>query len=158
MNWEAIGAVGEIIGAGAVVVTLIYLSTQLRQNTRTVEHSIQRGVYQDGNAWLEKIIENPELAELYRAGMREEELSSNDRFRFGLLVGQLFMHWNHAYETGAFDIVDNAQIPGLLAQTGGANWWKRASSTGSVSFHPDFVDFVNRKLAEVQGAGDESKL
>jgi hypothetical protein len=30
MNWEAIGAVGEILGAAAVVGTLIYLASQVR--------------------------------------------------------------------------------------------------------------------------------
>ena len=30
MNWDAIGAVGEIIGAVAVVVTLVHLSRQIR--------------------------------------------------------------------------------------------------------------------------------
>ena len=32
MNWEAIGAVGEITGAAAVVVTLGYLARQIRQS------------------------------------------------------------------------------------------------------------------------------
>ena len=30
MNWEAIGAIGEILGAMAVVMTLVYLATQVR--------------------------------------------------------------------------------------------------------------------------------
>jgi hypothetical protein len=30
MNWEAIGAIGEIVGAVAVVATLIYLANQIR--------------------------------------------------------------------------------------------------------------------------------
>jgi hypothetical protein len=30
-NWDAIGAVGEIIGAGAVFLTLAYLATQIKQ-------------------------------------------------------------------------------------------------------------------------------
>ena len=34
MNWDAIGAIGEIVGAGAVVVTLIYLSLQIRETSR----------------------------------------------------------------------------------------------------------------------------
>ena len=34
MNWEAIGAVGEILGAGAVVVTLGYFGRQLTQANR----------------------------------------------------------------------------------------------------------------------------
>ena len=39
MNWEAIGAVGEVVGAIAVVATLVYLATQIRQNTKTVKNS-----------------------------------------------------------------------------------------------------------------------
>ena len=30
MNWEAIGAAGEVLGAVAVFVTLVYLATQIR--------------------------------------------------------------------------------------------------------------------------------
>jgi hypothetical protein len=39
MEWEAIGAIGELIGATAVVLTLIFLAVQLRQNTKAVEDS-----------------------------------------------------------------------------------------------------------------------
>ena len=37
MNWEAIGAVGETVGALAVLVTLVYLAVQIRQNTKAVQ-------------------------------------------------------------------------------------------------------------------------
>jgi len=37
MNWEALGAIGEIVGAVAVVVTLVYLAVQIRQNTRSAK-------------------------------------------------------------------------------------------------------------------------
>lgn len=33
MNWEAVGAFGEIIGALAVLITLIYLSVQIRESS-----------------------------------------------------------------------------------------------------------------------------
>jgi len=36
MNWDAIGAVAEALGALAVVVTLLYLSTQIRQNSKVI--------------------------------------------------------------------------------------------------------------------------
>ena len=39
MNWEAIGAVGEVLGAVGVIATLGYLAVQIRQNTRTVKSS-----------------------------------------------------------------------------------------------------------------------
>ena len=39
MNWEAIGAVGEILGALAVVGTLAYLATQVRYAKATATDS-----------------------------------------------------------------------------------------------------------------------
>lgn len=39
MNWEAISAVGEILGASAVLITLIYLAVQIRQNTAAGVHT-----------------------------------------------------------------------------------------------------------------------
>ena len=34
MNWEAIGAIAELLGAFGVIASLIYLATQIRQNSR----------------------------------------------------------------------------------------------------------------------------
>jgi hypothetical protein len=36
MNWEAIGAIGEVVGALAVIATLLYLAVQIRQNTKAI--------------------------------------------------------------------------------------------------------------------------
>ncbi len=33
MNWDAVGAIGEVIGAAGVVVTLVYLALQIRRNS-----------------------------------------------------------------------------------------------------------------------------
>jgi hypothetical protein len=33
MRWDAVGAIGEILGALAVVATLFYLARQIRHNT-----------------------------------------------------------------------------------------------------------------------------
>ena len=52
MNWEALGAIGEIVGAVAVIATLGYLAVQIRQNTRSVRAATLQSV----------------LARVYRAG------------------------------------------------------------------------------------------
>ena len=36
MNWTVVGAIGEVLGAVAVVVSLVYLSRQVHQNTTAV--------------------------------------------------------------------------------------------------------------------------
>ena len=35
--WEAIGAIGEVLGALGIIVTLVYLAMQIRQNTLAME-------------------------------------------------------------------------------------------------------------------------
>ncbi len=39
MNWDAIGAIAELLGAVGVIASLVYLATQLRQNTRATRAS-----------------------------------------------------------------------------------------------------------------------
>ena len=64
MNWEAIGAISEVVGAAGVIFTLIYLAMQ---------HIIQGSV--DHNR---AIADNPELAALLNKSVDEPELLSND--------------------------------------------------------------------------------
>ena len=34
LNWDALGATGEILGAAGVLITLIYLASQVRQSAK----------------------------------------------------------------------------------------------------------------------------
>jgi len=42
MNWDAIGAVGELLGSLAVLVTLVYLSLQIRNARDELKHTIRQ--------------------------------------------------------------------------------------------------------------------
>ena len=44
MNWEAIGAVGEVVGAIGVIATLGYLAVQIRQNSNVVRSSTRQAI------------------------------------------------------------------------------------------------------------------
>ena len=37
MNWDAVGAIAELVGAIAVLITLLYLARQIAQNRKSVE-------------------------------------------------------------------------------------------------------------------------
>ena len=52
MNWEAIGAIGEVLGAAAVVVTLGYLAVQIRQNSQAVKNSAAQSLLSEANGSL----------------------------------------------------------------------------------------------------------
>ena len=49
MNWEAIGAISEFVGATAVVLTLVYVAIQIKQNTATSRAQIQ--CFQSTPSW-----------------------------------------------------------------------------------------------------------
>ena len=154
MNWDAIGAIAEAVGALGVIITLVYLTFQLRQNTKAIEHATFRGVLDDANQWQYRVIDSPEIAALYIAGMRGDDLSSSDRLRFGLMMNTLFGHWGHAFEAGNFDIVNTSQIAGVLSQPGGASYWKRAIDNKTISLPPEFVRFANKVIEEMESKKD----
>lgn len=143
MNWDALGALGEIVGAAVVVVTLIYLAVQTRQNTEAVRHAFARGVMEDANAWRFKIVENPEVSELFRNGLRDPEtLGANDKYRFRVLLDALHFHWQHAVQSGV--PIPKAVITRVLSQPGGVWYWSRARGV----LTPEFVGFIESQLSE----------
>jgi hypothetical protein len=82
MNWEAIGALGEVVGAAAVVLTLVFLAIQLRQNTIATRESnrLERLAAIDRhtdsvNRIRNTLASNGERAEIYRKAMRDEALT-----------------------------------------------------------------------------------
>ena len=77
MNWEAAGAIGEIIGATAVFVSLLYLAIQIRQSTalaRTQYHTNSVAIFAPFSDWKSA---NPRV---FREGMKDfESLNADDR-------------------------------------------------------------------------------
>ena len=72
MDWGAIGAIGEILGAIAVVATLLYLAKQTRVNTRAVI-STSRSASTIAISEIDRsIAQDPELAKLVYKSMQAE--------------------------------------------------------------------------------------
>lgn len=98
MNWNAMSAIGDIIAAIAVVISLIYLAIQVRQNTRQISRSIRMSQlsafernFESGNRAREFFLLNPELFALYKKGWKSYvQLESADKIRFGLMLRNVF--------------------------------------------------------------------
>ena len=68
MNWEAIGAVGEIVGACAVLVTLVYPALQIRQNTTQARAASHHAMSDSLNQINVLFAENSEVSVLWLKG------------------------------------------------------------------------------------------
>ena len=64
MNWDAIGAVGEVVGAITVLVTLIYLARQVRQSNRIAIASAEIALREAANGIYKSITDESEYASL----------------------------------------------------------------------------------------------
>jgi hypothetical protein len=64
MNWDAIGAIGELVGAAAVVGTLFYLAIQIRLSNRFAERQSRQELISSNIQFHEILVSNPELVSI----------------------------------------------------------------------------------------------
>ena len=105
MNWEAIGAIGEILGAVAVLVTLVYLTTQIRQNTQTTRAKTYSSTTDGWHNYMQgQTVEDIDL--LISLARKPSELSDAEFYRAYYLCRVLFRRMEHDYyqfKAGTFE-------------------------------------------------------
>ncbi len=83
MNWDAIGAIAELLGAVGVIASLVYLAGQIRQNTRATRGATYQdlvGLFHQGQV---NVANDAEVSELLRIGMQDSsQLNEADGYRF----------------------------------------------------------------------------
>ncbi len=93
MNWEAIGAVGEVLGAIGVIVTLGYLAVQIRQSTKATKVTNYNEAIHHATAMMMHITKDEEISRIWRLGREgSEELAGEDKERFSNLMIAYFNH------------------------------------------------------------------
>ena len=65
MNWDAIGALGEILGAMAVIGSLLFVGVQIRSNTRASQIATTHNLTDIFLTVTAKISEDPEMARIW---------------------------------------------------------------------------------------------
>ena len=91
MNWEAISAIGQLVGALAVVISLIYLAREVRSSAHATQLAAMRSTLDALNRFAQQITEHADLAELRSRGFHDyESLEGTDRSRFNSYMHALF--------------------------------------------------------------------
>ena len=91
MNWSAVGAIGELLGAAAVVVSLLYLAAQMRNGIRQARLEAGRSL-STGIADVSLALSvNGELGDIYIRGSRDfESLDPVEQFRYRTFLNSPF--------------------------------------------------------------------
>ncbi len=107
MNWDAVGAVAEGVGAAGVIATLFYLASQIRANTNAVKASVTREANHAAREFDYLLVRDPELMELFTRGFaRLSELSPDEQRRLGFLLQSVLRDFEcqmHEYRLGLLD-------------------------------------------------------
>jgi len=154
VNWEAIVAIVEVIGLSAVVVSLVYLAVQVRQNSELLGQNIllaRSAMVHETSAlyprFFELIAESPDLASIYRRGINSEELDPDEVVRFESLIEVYFTYLEdceYQYKSGLYFDEDEDEVIEFMAPTFrdmlsckyGSDWWDRtAKAKWATSFY-----------------------
>ncbi|MDT8370091.1 MAG: hypothetical protein RQ745_12865 [Longimicrobiales bacterium] len=105
---EALGNLGEFIGAIGVVVSLIYLAQQLSSNSKAVRASSFNSMVQNSLRLLEQLFLDREFADFLDRAQKTplDDLDPADRIRWDAFMMAVFRHYGnlvYQYRVGALD-------------------------------------------------------
>lgn len=108
MNWDAIGAVGELLGAMVVIATLLYLARQIAQTNKISKASVARELQQKYSDIYTLIASdqgiNALVTRLRRADyVAESEEEEEQLESFSLLLGGLWLSTGVAHSQGQIE-------------------------------------------------------
>ena len=165
MNWEAIGAAGEILGATAVVATLFYLSIQMKQNSsslnRANDYAQARSIHETNSLYVEVIsslVRDSEMASIYHRALAGETLGGAESVRFSAFVNSYLvwaedLYFQQETELGFAAVGDTAlflqtvgpYIIRLLRTESGGCWWRQQARH---HLSPPFYGVVSALLSD----------
>ena len=93
MNWEAIGAVGEVVGALGVIASLSYLAIQIRTTRLSDQRRALELQHLTYNDVRQSIFESEDLSRIFMDGLNDpDSLTDYERFRFMAISETMFMN------------------------------------------------------------------
>ena len=142
---------GELIAAIAVVVSVIFVSVEIRQNSTAQVQSTTQSVVSDYIGSLERLVEFPDMTCLYIRGAQDyASLSGSERLRFSAYYMSTYYQLQEMHrlsEEGSIDDDTWSGFHGLLTETtrypGVRQWFSDRRDWFSVRFQ-GYIDGLMR--------------
>jgi hypothetical protein len=147
--------VGEILGALGVVVTLVYLALQIRQNTRVVRADMTKDLYLASRSAILDLTSNDRLAEIW-ADLRDFE--SGDEARRYTFYQSFFRLYELQFNLTRQGFLDESiarsyiLVIRMFARTKHFDeYWRIAKN----EYHDAFVEYVNEQIEIARDAAQQ---
>ena len=131
MNWEAMAAIAELLASAGVIISLIYLATQIRhQVAESLLSASHELASQLNHAWS-GVSDNPEFAALYLKGIKNyNSLDSVEKIRVSAFFGRVMRIFESMYSRHKHGKIDPTIWPGIEEAmrdfgrySGFRDWW-----------------------------------
>ncbi len=147
-----LASIAEIIGAFAVVMSLVYVGVQVNDSAGAVRSASENDANVSVQNWYLQIGSDQKTRELfYEALTSEEALSNKEEFQFLMMMHGAFLAFQNSYllaEEGTIDtelrdaltvaILRVKDLPGMK------RYWRQRKSY----LHPEFADYVDQLLKQ----------
>ena len=153
MNWDALGAVGEIVGAIGVIVSLLYLAGQVRNSSRQARHAAAQAVLAKLNTLIGQLAFTEGAGDIWSRGLSGLEALESDEelVRFSSMLLQAFSTYEevfHYRKTGTIEdwawTHASAPLDHFMRTPGFQQWWERRSDW----FGDEFRAFLEDRMPE----------
>jgi hypothetical protein len=174
VNWEAIGAVGELLGSAAVFVTLGYLAIQVRHARAEASRALSQGRMEANRELISLDLEEQNLAARLKAEIAFEvrptpivdllaeqgKLTQEEASRVFLVEVaawnyriHVIAHWSDlpASEKAIFDEAIRVRMASDLTRL----MYEKHFKAG---FHPDVVKYLEKTLSETRAKPPDNGL
>ncbi len=154
MSLEQLSYLAQIVGSVGVVLSLLFVGLQVRQNTAALQRNEHNSTMAQWTVIRMAIAGNRDIAELMSGGLSgASALGPADQLRLEQMLQETLWASFHIWERtqrgifpkGTFEFSVGLYLSSLLKTERGGAWWRSAKHT---AFVPAFVSDVDAVLAK----------
>ncbi len=151
---QDLGSLGEFVGALGVVISLVYLAQQMRQNTTSVRAASFNSMTENSIRLLEPAFRDGDFAEfLHRAEHNPSTLSPNELVRWDAYMTAVYRHFGnlvYQHRVGVLDRQMYQSYRDTLKQHLRRPSWRAWFRENQGVFSTSLVDLVERTMRELE--------
>ena len=153
MSLEQLSYAAQIVGTVGVILSLVFVGYQVRQNTATLQRNEHNSTMSQWTVIRMAIAQNRDISELMTSGLHgERDLDAADQLRLEQFLAEYawagFHIWDRTrrgvFPKGTFEMTGGSLLCEILGTPRGRAWWQTAMSGG---FIPEYVAAVDSMLA-----------
>jgi len=152
MSIETLGVIAELISAIAIIITLAYLSIQVKDSARASRSAAVTDATTAMQAFYQELGSNPATARLFLDGLtKPESMSQETQFQYLMMMHSCFLGFQRSFflaREGTLDVALRDSIGTAMHAVnrlpGMHLYWRQRKGY----FQPEFIEWVESLLAK----------